>query len=292
MSLGNPLVGCVAGTFFAVVLLLERFAAARRRSAFIRYSDLAFMTGALSSARWLECVVPAVAWLGALLCTCALADLRVTEIRSASQSIVLCIDTSGSMAQEDIAPTRARAVGRGVSAFLRETHRTRIGLIAFAGTARVLALPSRDPASIMQALAHRAAPQGATAIGDALHLAQSILPQSGVRAVILLTDGVSNTGSDPLAAARGLARRGIRLMTVGIAASDDIQGERALQRAAAAAGGTYVEADSANAIEHALLMANRRGMDRARTWRDLGVPLAAVGEALLTLAFVLRGALG
>lgn len=145
---------------------------------------------------------------------------------------------------------------------------------------------------MLRSLALRSSPHGATAIGDALHLAQSILPAHGARVVVVLTDGVSNAGSDPVLAARDLAQQGIHLAMVGIAAHDDIEGERTLQRAAAAARGTYVAASNANAIHQALRRVDRRTRGAARRWRHVGVPFAAAGEGLLMLAFVLRGAWG
>ncbi len=56
----------------------------------------------------------------------------------------------------------------------------------------------------------------ATALGDALMSALDRSAGEPVSAVVVLTDGASNTGSDVLAAARELHGRGVRLVSVGV----------------------------------------------------------------------------
>lgn len=56
----------------------------------------------------------------------------------------------------------------------------------------------------------------ATALGDVLASALARSAGEPVSTVVALTDGANNTGSEPLAAARKLHDRGVRLVTVGV----------------------------------------------------------------------------
>ncbi len=100
---------------------------------------------------------------------------------------------------------------------------------------------------------------GATAIGDALALAGQMLPASGHRAIVLVTDGVNNNGVDPLEVAQQLGARGIAIYTVGIGTNGSglaIPGtteeasidEDALREIATAGNGTYTRTVDAAAI--------------------------------------------
>ena len=83
--------------------------------------------------------------------------------------VFLCIDTSGSMASTDVAPTRAEAAKAAARAFIGETPAgTKIGIIAFSGAAGVVQPLSADRTQVSQALDDLPLPNGATAIGDAL----------------------------------------------------------------------------------------------------------------------------
>ncbi|HZZ65341.1 MAG TPA: VWA domain-containing protein, partial [Candidatus Baltobacteraceae bacterium] len=98
----------------------------------------------------------------------------------------------------------------------RTSAATAIGLVAFSGQAQELVAPTRDRTALQTGLQAIPAPNGATAIGDALGLALRMLPRTGRPIVVLITDGENNAGSDPLAQARMLAAHGVKLYTVGI----------------------------------------------------------------------------
>ncbi|MFN2461223.1 MAG: VWA domain-containing protein, partial [Candidatus Velthaea sp.] len=96
---------------------------------------------------------------------------------------------------------------------------TRVALVAFSSNAAVIAPANDDKDAAREALDRVPAPNGGTAIGDALALAARALPHVRHRAVVLMTDGVNNAGSDPLAVAQALGRAGISIYTVGIGTS-------------------------------------------------------------------------
>lgn len=288
----------------ALVFALIYGAVTRRRyRQTIAYSNLPFLTAAVSPRKWPERLL-AAAWIfGVLLVVLAVSGPHVRAIvPSLGGSVVLCIDTSGSMNAQDVAPTRAQAALAAMRAFISQAPpQTAIGIISFASDAQVLAQPTRDRDQIETALDAVPAPNGATAIGDALALAQRILPATGSRAVVLITDGESNAGSDPMQAARSLGAAHIALYTIGIGTNSGalIPGtlqtagidEDALRAYAAATGGAYSRADDAVQLREALARLGRStSMRHANV--DVSLPAALAGGALMALTFLAGVAAG
>lgn len=288
----------------ALVFALIYGAVTRRRNRqTIAYSNLPFLTAAVSPRKWPERLL-AAAWIfGVLLVVLAVSGPHVRAIvPSLGGSVVLCIDTSGSMNAQDVAPTRAQAALAAMRAFISQAPpQTAIGIISFASDAQVLAQPTRDRDQIETALDAVPAPNGATAIGDALALAQRILPATGSRAVVLITDGESNAGSDPMQAARSLGAAHIALYTIGIGTNSGalIPGtlqtagidEDALRAYAAATGGAYSRADDAVQLREALARLGRStSMRHANV--DVSLPAALAGGALMALTFLAGVAAG
>jgi Ca-activated chloride channel family protein len=196
-------------------------------------------------------------------------------------------------------PSRAAAAKAAALAFLDGVAPgTRVGLITFATNAQLVQPPTSDVVAVHDALARVPAPNGATAIGDALALAGQTLPAHGRRVVVLMTDGVNNRGRDPIEAAQALGARGIGVYTVGIGTSGSgelIAGtseaagldEEALRAMAQDGGGFYVGAHDAPALRAAF-----GGLARATVWEphavDASVPLA-LGGGFLVLATLLSG---
>lgn len=169
--------------------------------------------------------VPLIAYLLALVVlTVALArPQRAVSVTVDQARIVLVFDQSGSMAATDVLPTRLDAARRAANDFLdRVPTRVQVGAIAFNQSARAIAAPSRDRTKLREALAEME-PAGSTATGDALTLAikaarQAALPgrKPPPAAIVLLTDGKSVRGSDPLDAAREAARAKIPVYTISL----------------------------------------------------------------------------
>jgi Ca-activated chloride channel family protein len=202
----------------------------------------------------------------------------------------------------DVSPTRAQAAAAALREFIAQAPpQTAIGIISFATDAQVLTQPTRDRDQVQSALDAIPAPNGATAIGDALALAHRILPARGQRAVVLITDGENNAGSDPMAAARALGAARIPLYTIGIGTNSGalIPGtlqtagidEDALRAYAAAAGGAYSRADDAVQLREALARLGRSTSMR-RTTVDFALPAALAGGALMAVTFLAGLAIG
>jgi Ca-activated chloride channel family protein len=248
----------LAAVFAYAFVLFERRSTARD----LVYSNVPFFIDAVKPRAWIPALLRGV-WFAALfLGALALGGphLRL-PLPVHNGAVFICIDTSGSMQSTDVFPTRASAAKAAAAAFVDETPSgTRIGIIAFSGQAVLVSPLSSDHDAVKAALDGIPPPNGATAIGDALQLAAQELPATGHRVVVLITDGVNNTGVDPTQMAEYLGSRRIPIYTIGIGTpnGDVISGEQstidegALQEYAAASGGAYARAENASQLRSAL----------------------------------------
>jgi Ca-activated chloride channel family protein len=297
MSFAHPSFLLPAVSITLLFAALYAYAERRRIGRALKYSNLAFLIEAARPRTW-PARLAAAAWILAVgLVALAFAGPRVhAAIPVRGGSVVLCVDTSGSMAAADVQPTRADAALAAMRAFVDRTpEQTAIGLVAFAGGAQEISPPTRDRDQVRTGLAAIPAPNGATAIGDALTVAQRMLPKSGHRVVVLITDGENNAGTDPMQAARMLAARGITLYTIGIGTNTGalIPGtlqtagidEDALRAYARATGGAYSRADDATQLREALARLGRTTSFQRGTI-DVSLAAAAAGALLMILTFL------
>lgn len=286
----------VAGVSFALAL---RSIGRRRGARSLTYSNLSFVIDALRPNPVAERLFTAC-WIAAVaLFALALAHPRTSLwLPAKNGAVFICIDTSGSMRSPDVLPTRWDAAKSAAREFVSRTpDGTKIGVIAFSGDAAILAPVLSDKDRAAAAIDQLPSPNGGTAIGDALQLALSALPKSGQRAVVLVTDGVSNRGSDPMAAAQALAAQRVRLYTIGIGtnggavipgtAQEATIDEDALRAYAQVTGGAYARADNAGALRSALAQLGRTTTLERRPV-DLALASALTG-ALVALATFLTG---
>jgi Ca-activated chloride channel family protein len=274
---------------------LQRRATARD----LAYSNIAFFAQAVKPRSWIPRALQTL-WILALAgIVLGVSGPHLTlPVPVRDGSVFICIDTSGSMTSTDVVPTRAQAAKEAAKAFIEESPAgTKIGIISFAGAAGVVAQLSADHQAVLAALDQIPLPNGATAIGDALKLAAGLLPPTGHRVVILITDGVNNTGTDPLEMAQYLGAHHIPVYTVGIGTPNGglIPGtneeatidEGALRGYAAASGGAYARAENATQLRDALARLGRvTSLARKPVDASLGF---TIGGALGMLAAFLAG---
>ena len=135
--------------------------------------------------------------------------------------IVIARDISGSMLSEDFVPNRLEAGKQIAIDFIRARPNDRIGLVIFSGesfTQCPLTIDHDVLINLFQGIQNGMIDDG-TAIGMGLATAVNRLKDSEAKSkvVILLTDGVNNTGSIPPITAAEIAKQfGIRVYTVGI----------------------------------------------------------------------------
>jgi Ca-activated chloride channel family protein len=290
----------VAVAFVALAVVNVR----RSRGAALAYSDLAFLERAIGRAPpWTA--IFALLWALAIVSagTALARPSLVATVAVHDAAIVLCIDTSGSMASTDVAPTRSDASRQAALTFINGVpDGTRIGLVSFSANAIPLGPLTDDRDAAREALGRLPEPNGGTAIGDALEAAAKMLPAGGRRAIVLVTDGVNNAGSDPLEVAAALGAQGISLFTVGIGTNgsgliipgtdtDAELDEGALQAIADSGHGTYARVGDAGALSARLGSLARMTIDERRHI-DLTVQYTLAAGALAFAAGLGALALG
>jgi Ca-activated chloride channel family protein len=149
-----------------------------------------------------------------------------TEVTANGIDIVLALDISGSMQALDFKAGNTRVnriavVKSVVSKFIDERPNDRIGLIAFAGAPYIVSPLTLDHDWLQQNLERINVGMGddGTAIGSAIAAAVNQLRTTTTKSkvVILLTDGVNNTGKiPPLAAAEAARALGVKVYTIGV----------------------------------------------------------------------------
>ncbi len=151
-----------------------------------------------------------------------------TEVTVNGIDIVLGLDVSGSMQALDFSIDRHRVnrievVKSVVSKFIEERPNDRIGLIAFAGFPFLVSPITLDHDWLQQNLERVSigSVDDGTAIGSAIAASVNRLRMTAAKSkvVILLTDGVNNTGKiSPLAAAEAAKAMGVKIYTIGVGA--------------------------------------------------------------------------
>jgi len=149
-----------------------------------------------------------------------------TEVTANGIDIVLALDISGSMQALDFKVDNTRVnriavVKSVVSKFIDERPNDRIGLIAFAAAPYIVSPLTLDHDWLQQNLDRINVGLGddGTAIGSAIAAAVNHLRTTNTKSkvVILLTDGVNNTGKiPPLAAAEAARALGVKIYTIGV----------------------------------------------------------------------------
>jgi Ca-activated chloride channel family protein len=136
--------------------------------------------------------------------------------------IMLALDISASMLACDFSPNRIEAAKDVAAEFIAGRPNDRIGLVVFGGESFTQCPLTTDHAVLINLL-HEAnvgvIENQSTAIGLGLANAVKRLKDSKAksRVIILMTDGVNNTGSvDPLTAAEIAKTFGIRIYTIGV----------------------------------------------------------------------------
>lgn len=135
--------------------------------------------------------------------------------------IVISLDLSGSMLAQDFKPNRLEASKNIAAEFINNRKNDRIGLVIFSATSFTQCPLTTDHAALINLFnsVKFGFLEDGTAIGDGLSTAVLRIKDSNAKSkvIILLTDGVNNTGSiDPMTAAEIAKTYGIRVYTIGV----------------------------------------------------------------------------
>lgn len=136
--------------------------------------------------------------------------------------IVMSIDVSASMLAKDLKPNRLEALKKVAARFILARPNDRIGLVEYAGESYTKTPLTSDKDIVLSSLnsiSYNTLIEGGTAIGMGLGTAVNRLKDSKAKSkvIILLTDGVNNTGSiDPKIASELAVEFGIKVYTIGL----------------------------------------------------------------------------
>jgi Ca-activated chloride channel family protein len=164
-------------------------------------------------------------------------------------TVILAFDISGSMAAEDLQPTRMEAAKAVARDFVeRQPSSVLVGIVAFSESGLSIQPPTNEQAEVLAAI-NRLSPQRGTSLGQGILASLDVLATDGEPAerlysnltptpeatpapvppgsyrsavIVLLTDGENTAPPDPLAAAQAAADRGVRIYTVGIGSAAGI----------------------------------------------------------------------
>lgn len=135
--------------------------------------------------------------------------------------IVMAIDVSASMLARDLKPNRLEALKKVAVDFVDRRPNDRIGIVVYAGESFTQTPITSDKGIVKRTISELKWGQleGGTAIGMGLGSAVNRLKESKAKSkvIILLTDGVNNSGNiDPRTATELAKELGIKVYTIGI----------------------------------------------------------------------------
>jgi len=161
----------------------------------------------------------AVALLAVALARPQWGEKRVQAKRS-GVDVMVALDTSYSMAAEDIPPNRLAKAKKEVEKLALALGGNRVGLLVFAGESAVECPLTTDVSTLrmfLAAVGYNAVSRGGTDISGAIRKSVAALQSSRAKSkiIVLVTDGGDNEG-DPLDEAKKAAAQGVKIYTVGI----------------------------------------------------------------------------
>jgi Ca-activated chloride channel family protein len=277
----------------------------RHRRAAERFANPALVPNLVgSSPGWRRYLPPLLALAALTLLVVGIARPHIVrDVTRDEATIVLAIDTSRSMAANDVTPSRFEAAHAAASAFLDAVPDAyRIGIVSFSTSASTVLSPTTDRDAARVALGELRLGSG-TAIGTAIQQSVQLAsadeqqpPQAGQRspsAVLLLSDGAQTAGgATPAEGVREARRLGVPVSTVALGTSEAIvevplpgglkqrvvvaPDVDTLRQIAKETGGTFAEAPTAQRLES--------------VYRDLGTRLAKDPKRVeVTSAFAAGG---
>jgi Ca-activated chloride channel family protein len=218
--------------FFWLLLLLPvvalwYFVKRKKQTAALKMSSV---KGFKTSKNWLAKLRPLLFVLRLL--TLAAIIIAMTRPRTVDETtrtvsnkgidIVMAIDVSASMLARDLKPNRLKALKSVAAGFIRDRITDRIGLVEYAGESYTKTPLTSDKSIVLASLKsieYNTIIEGGTAIGSGLATAVNRLKESRAKSkvIILLTDGVNNTGFiDPKIPSELAQEFEIKVYTIGL----------------------------------------------------------------------------
>ena len=162
--------------------------------------------------------------VGAFVLTTWILGMRPAAVPQAGVTIVIAMDTSLSLQATDVEPSRFDAAKTAASRFVDGIPRKiRVGLVSFAGTARVVVPPTTDRVSVRNGIANLSSNER-TAIGEAVFASLESISSSRTRRrqehrparIVLISDGETTAGRPDDDAARAAVEAGVPVSTIAL----------------------------------------------------------------------------
>jgi Ca-activated chloride channel family protein len=250
----------------------------RRRQLAARYGSLGQAWGMTGQGPGARRHIPAALYLAALALLCvAMARPQATvSLPRLEGTIMLVFDVSGSMAADDVGPTRLDAAkAAAVSLVERRAPGVRVGVVAFSDGGLAVQVPTSGQDEILGAI-ERLEPQRGTSLGEGILAALNTIATDAAEdtpegepaplarypsaAIVLLSDGENTAPPDPIEVAQTAASLGVRIYTVGVGTTEGATlhiedfsvhsrlDEAALQQIAEQSGGAYFGAGATEGL--------------------------------------------
>lgn len=298
-----------------IVLLLDLLARRRRARYAIAFTNVNVLRSVVPRTppwrRYLPLTL-LLAALAALVVGLARPERAVSVARKQA-TVIMAMDTSGSMVAKDVAPTRLGAATAAATKFVDGLPSSyKVSLVPFATTASVAVSPTSDHAQVKTALARLRA-RGGTAIGDAITLGLAIGRPAGEaagqpppvgskgtgRVILLLSDGSNSAGIDPATAAAQAKAEGVKVYTVAFGTPNGVISSGAfgqiypvppdpatLRAVAQTTGGEFFTAADAETLRHVYENIGKT-VGATTEHQDVSYAFAGLGAVLLTAAGLL-----
>ena len=225
MSFGAPIMLAALALVPAAIVAYVAYGRRRERATAAFAARLVLPSAAPVRPRWRRHWPVAFYGLAGTLLVVSLARPEATvAVPDGRASVVLATDVSGSMQATDVRPSRLAAARSAAKAFLDDVpDDIRVGAMGFNDRPLALTPPTTDREEVRDTL-DRLESSGGTATGDALQAALSALERAGrtsgqwrpTAAIVLLSDGASTKGRDPVAVARAVKKAHVPVYTVAL----------------------------------------------------------------------------
>lgn len=229
MRFANPEYLLLLLTLPALAWFFMRWEKRRRSAIAFSSAPLAAMAGRSAALRW-RALLPVlrITALALLIAGMARPQFGWSErfINTEGLDIVLALDVSESMRNEDFPPNRLEVAKAVLKEFVAGRETDRISVVIFGTSPMTLCPPTLDYSAIAQfvdSVDFRIIDGQSTAIGMGLASSLKNLSdsESPGKVVILLTDGESNAGTiSPSTAAEMAKALKVRVYTVGVGSAD------------------------------------------------------------------------
>lgn len=309
-----------------LLVLLYLFLQQRRRRFAARFGSLGLVQDAMGSRPGLRRHIPAILFLGGvtILVTSLARPQATLNLPRVEGTIILSFDVSGSMAADDLKPTRMEAAKTAALEFVaNQPSSVSIGVVVFSDGGLSVQPPTPDREKTLTTI-ERLVPRRATSVGNGILVSLNtiavdagdppILNTNSLAApetpaappqgwypsavIVLFSDGENTAPPDPIIAAELAADLGVRVYTVGIGTVNgailDIEGftihsqlnEPVLQEVSNITGGQYYYAGNPEEMQRIY-----NDLQPKLTIKPEEIEVTSIFAGIAILVFLVGGAL-